>query len=106
MRDTVFQTFTIPGAGGGDTPPLVIARGGTNVSVRVIVRNAGAVPLFYAGSDQDVITTEGPSSKAFRHAPGENDVVLVLAPSQPLYAVGSVPGGRASVSISEALPLL
>lgn len=76
------------------------------MSVRVLVRNTGAVPLFYAGADQDVVTAEGPSSKTFRHSPGDSDVVLVLAPEQILYAVGAVKGGECSVAISEALPLL
>ena len=104
MRATDAQTFTVPGAATASTRPMVIARG-TDVPVRVLVRNVGAVPLFVAFADQDVVTAEGPSSKTFQIDPLSSDV-FVLAPEQMMFAVGAVVGGRVSVSVSEALPLL
>ena len=105
MKLTLFETIAIPGAGGDDTPPVAVARG-YEVPVRVLIRNTGATPLFFAGADQNVITAEGPSSKTFRLEAGSPDVVFVLAPEQVLYAVGNVAGGSCSVTVSEALPLL
>lgn len=104
MQDTVFQTFTTPAASVALAKPLVIARG-TNVPVRVLVKNIGAVPIFVAGADQDVVTAEGPSSKTYQIDALASDV-FVLAAEQSLYAVGAVAGGKVSVSVSEALPLL
>lgn len=104
MQPTLFQTFDVPGASTADTEPLSIARG-TNVSVRVVVKNVGAVPLFLAGADQDVVNPEGPTSKTWP-LDDENAEVFVLAPNQLLFVVGSVKGGRVTVSVSEALPLL
>lgn len=104
MQQTLFETFSVPGAATSQTDPFVIARG-TEVPVRVMVKNVGPVPLFLAGADQDVVTEEGPSSKTFQLDASESEV-FVLAPEQNMYAVGATDGGRVSVTISEALPLL
>ena len=99
------QTFDVPGAAAAiDGQPLAIAQG-TRVPVRVLVRNIGPTVLFLAGSSQDVVSPEGPSSKTYQLPPGLADV-FVVSPGQKLFAIGATPGGRACVAISEALPLV
>jgi hypothetical protein len=104
VQPTTFTTYSVPGAASALTTPLTIARG-YQVAVRVLVKNVGAVPIFLAGADQDVVTAEGPSSKTWQLDPASAEV-FVLAPKQLMFAVGSVPGGKISVSVSEALPVL
>lgn len=103
MQDTTFQQYTVPGAATAKTKPLTIARG-TDKSVRVVVKNIGAVPLFVGTADQDLVTDEGPSSTTWQLDPISSEV-FVLAPRQLMFAVGSVAGGRINVSVSEALQI-
>lgn len=105
MQATDAKTISVPGAAQSQTEALVVASA-AKVPVRVLARNVGAVPLFVAFADQDVVTAEGPSMNTFRLAPESPDAVFVLSPEQKMYCVGSTPGGEISISISAALPLV
>jgi len=102
MQTTIFKTYSIP-AGGPTATPNTIASG-TAVSVRAVVRNRGANMLFFGDNAEALISPEGPTSDTIELPPGETDV-YVLAPGQRLFAIGAGAGGRASVSVSEVLPL-
>lgn len=101
MNPTSGKTFPVPDLG---APPAPLARG-TEVPVRVTVRNVGPVLLFLAFATEDLSADGGPSGGAIELPVGENDV-YVLDAGQVLFASSAGPGGRASLSQSDALPLL
>lgn len=103
MQNSGFQQYAVPGA--LTNGPLAIAQA-SEVPMRVVVRNIGAVALFLTGASTDALTPEGPSSKTFLLAAGSADLTVVLAPKQKLYCAGATPGGRATVHWNEALPLV
>jgi hypothetical protein len=100
---TLFQTFNPPASAAG-IDPQAIARG-TKVPVRVLVRNAGGVLIFLAGTSEDAVGPDGlPSSATYRLPAGATDV-FVLAPDQIMFAVGAAAGASVVVSTSEAVPI-
>lgn len=100
MQRSVAVTFQVPNAftqgGPGPTP---VARG-TEVPIRVVVRNRGPNVLLLAYNAEDVRVGGG---QTFQLPPGD-ETVLVCSPKQALYAGGIGPGGVISASYSEALP--
>lgn len=110
MQSALLRTFTVPGPWPA-ADPVVVARGASGKPgsegkpVRVELRNLGGGTVAFADSGQDVIGQSGPSSKTYRLPAGET-VVLVLAPTQKIYAVGDATGIMISVAVNEAFPFL
>lgn len=101
MHESEVKTVTVPGVPTNSPAMIAVA---AEVPIRVVVSNVGGVPvrLSYASSSLGGITSE--ASSHFRLI-ANNDVVLVLAPKQRLYAVGVGAVGVLSVATSDALPL-
>ncbi len=100
MRDTIFQTFTLPALPNASS---CIANG-TDVPVRVVIRNDAGLAVFLSTS-QGVLDGATLGSSIWTMNPADKDV-FVLAPRQNLYAVAAGAGAQIVVSISEALPLV
>jgi hypothetical protein len=80
--------------------PLVSAPDG--VTVRVLVRNIGAVDVFLGLTPGAVVGNPG-AQATYRLPAGQADV-LILKPRQVVYATGVGAGGRVSYAVSQALP--
>ncbi len=103
MQPTRFYQVVVPDfIQGGDAPQ--IARG-TNVPVRVQVRNPGPVDVFLSDTLTDLTSAAGPSGNVYRLPSNDRDV-FVLAPEQSLYAVAAGAGAFLSISLSDAIPIL
>jgi hypothetical protein len=104
MQSSSFKTISVPGAATPGTQPIRVAQAPHDRPVRVEMRNVGAVQLFFAESAADAINYQSPSMNTYRLAPGD-PAVLIVAPKQKLFCVGATPGGRVTISVSEAFPL-
>jgi hypothetical protein len=99
MRPSQLTSFNLPEAG---TPiPAGLAKAAA-VPLRVEMRNIGPVNVILA-HDQGTLQTAVVFANAYFLAP-ERELVVVLAPGQPLYAVGDGVGAQLSIALSEALP--
>jgi hypothetical protein len=85
----------------GTTNPTSLANAAL-VPLRVLVRNVGPVTIFIAVNTVDLLTPT-PGVASYLLVPGEEDVFIINT-KQVLLAVGTGPGGFASVAISDALP--
>ncbi len=103
MQPATISAFAVPDTF-ANVNPAPIARA-TNVAVRALVRNTGAIVVFVGFAQQDVAGPDGPGASAFRIVPGASEV-FVLAPSQVMFAVGAGLGARVVTAVSPALPLL
>lgn len=103
MRPTRLYQVMVPDfVTGGDAPS--IARG-TDVPVRVQIRNPSPVDVFLSDTLADLTGGETPSGAIYR-LPADDRDVFVLAPQQNLYAVAAGPGGFLSITLSEAIPII
>ncbi|KKL77232.1 hypothetical protein LCGC14_2036980, partial [marine sediment metagenome] len=93
MPDSTAKNFAIPTTL-ANVNPAPIARGSA-VATRALIRNTGAVMVFVGYAPEDVANSDGPGAGAFRIAPGDSDV-FVMMPMQVLYAIGAGLGGRVS----------
>ena len=78
MQATSFQQFDVPGAVSGANRALRIA-GGTQLPVRVVLKNIGPSPLFIGNAANDVVTSQGPGSSTYPIDPGERESALEQA---------------------------
>ena len=103
MNHSLLKTVTLPNAVPGANPTVVGQ--GTQVPMRVVVRNTSATMVFVANASQDLVGPGGVGSSAYRIAPGDSEV-FVVAPGQQLFAAANGVGAIAGVALSEALPLV
>lgn len=101
MQNTIFQSFSLPTL---PNDPSCIANG-TDVPVRVLIRNDGGVIVFLAPNSEVLTGASAPGSQMWPLDPNDEEV-FILAPRQSLYAIAAGVGGRIKMSVSEALPLV
>ncbi len=113
MNDSKLKTVDVPNVetftpGGGDgstvgTPIPSLGFQSTTVALRVMLRNVSLGVTIVIAHTAEVLQTLPVGSESYELPPGACDIV-VLAPTQKLYAIALGAGGRLSVASSEALP--
>src|SRR5438045_1221561 len=88
---SVLKTFEIPAIG---LDPAILHQAADR-TVRVVVRNVGGNLIFLAHDTNALQTDNVAPSEAFQLAPNQ-ELVLVLVPSQQLLSAGQGGGGQAS----------
>ena len=99
MGGSTLRTYTLP-ALPNQANRIATA---TTVPVRVVLRNDAAVPIFIANELETLTGDDAPGSTSWSMNPDDEEI-FILAPGQPLFAIGAGEGAILKVAISEALP--
>jgi hypothetical protein len=102
MQPSTFNTLLIAAwAPTGSSPSQLAAA--TDVPLRVVIKNVGAVLCLLAFTVNELTSGSGPTSGIYRILPGETDI-LVIAPQQRLYGLANGGTGILAIAQSEAFP--
>ena len=88
----------------GSNPALLAYAPPAGPPLRVLVRNVSEAADVILAHDSESLATIPMTSSSFE-IPAGNSEVFVLAPGQKLFAASTSADARASVAVSEAMPL-
>jgi hypothetical protein len=100
MQPSQLNSLDVPSTGSQNPATLFKAAG---IPIRISVTNLGP-NLVLLSHDPGTLSNAPVYANTFR-LPINQEVVIVLAPHQGLYAAAIGIGGAVSVAVSEALPL-
>jgi hypothetical protein len=100
MQPSQLNSLNVPATGSQNPATLFKAAG---IPIRISVTNLGP-NLILLSHDPSTLSQAPVFANTFRMAVNQ-EVVIVLAPHQGLYAVAIGTGGTVSIAVSEALPL-